>query len=98
MNPIVLYLKEFPPDGEVSLLDVLLSDVGLLDVLHPERPPPRPEELQRGEAGADVVVGLLAERDQRRRVRPQPLPTRDVAQPLRQPRAERRREGELGEK
>ena len=91
------YLKQVPPHCKVPLLHVLLADVCLLDVLRPQCLAPRPEELQRREAGADVVVGLLAEGDERRRVRPQPLPPRNVAQPLRQPRAQRRREGELRE-
>ena len=72
------HLKELVPHRKETLLSVFLAQVGLGHVRGPERLPAALVELQGGQAGPDVVAGLLAEGQEGGGVRAEPLAAGDV--------------------
>ena len=70
---------------EERFVGVLLADVEVDDVAVAQLALVRLEEVEGGQTGSDVVVRLLAQRQQRRHVRPDRLLPGDGHQPLRQP-------------
>ena len=83
-------------------MGVLGADGGPGDVRGPQHALALPEELEGGQAGADVVVRLLAEREQGRQVGLELLPAADgleaAGQPRRPGRGERDGQGQLSQR
>ena len=70
---------------EETLVNVFLTDVEVDDVAVAQLTLLRLQEVKRRQAAADVVVGLLAQRQQRRHVRSDRLLPRNGHQALAQP-------------